>query len=443
VVNTWGSITLVLPAPREIVGFSDIDVVEGIAAAQAAIAMLQAAQVRMIGRLNQLRGGDRSVADEIAPELGMSRHTAQRRVGLSDDLLTRLPRTLAAMDRGDLDLYKAEKIADVTAALPDEKCRGVDAAIAGKVAGKDPAQIRRAARDLVHRIDGGGANERATKRREDRRIELCHDEDAMATLLAYLPAETASASYARVDTIARALKTPGEDRTLEQYASRSSRTAWHAVVSGVPRKLGAASSLRGWDVEDELGPRPGDLGWVWRHDSDLSRADSLVELDGGRVGDDAHGGHASGRGLSEHVGHERGADAESLCGVGDEQQIQFRWLWDQAVEADDRVVGCRDEGGVPVEVGGGHPVSVQDRCVFTLVSLGFVHQRGEGVNLVRACLTDADCAHSEQRRRRSATVSRWIRAGGETSSSTHEYVQCPSQDSRQATVSSLTPSKPD
>jgi hypothetical protein len=206
----------VLPNPREIVGFSDVDVAEGIAATQAAIARLQAAQLRMIGRLNQVRGGDRSVADEIAPELGMSRHAAQRRVGLSDDLLTRLPRTLAAMDNGELDLYKADKIADVTAALSVEKCREVDAAIAGRVAGKDAAQIRRAARDLVHRIDADGANERAVKRREDRRIELCHEDDAMATLLASLPAETASAIYARVDTIARTLKTTGDDRTLEQ-----------------------------------------------------------------------------------------------------------------------------------------------------------------------------------------------------------------------------------
>src|SRR5882757_5695071 len=127
------SISLVLPAARDIVGLSDVAVVEGIATAQAAIAMLQAVQVRMIGRLHRLRGGDRSVADEIAPELGMSRHAAQRRVGLSDVLLTRLPRTLAAMAGGHLDLYKAEKIADVTAPLADEKSREVDAALAGRV----------------------------------------------------------------------------------------------------------------------------------------------------------------------------------------------------------------------------------------------------------------------------------------------------------------------
>jgi hypothetical protein len=216
VTITGGPIELVLPAPQEIVGFSDVDVVEGIAAAQVAIAMLQAVQVRMIGRLNQLRDGDRSVADEVAPELGMSRHGAQRLVGLSDDLLTRLPCTLSAMDRGELDVYKASKITDVTAPLSPEKCREVDGALAGRLAGKDPAQIRRAARDLVHRIDGDGANERAVKRREDRKIELCHEDDAMATLLAYLPAETASAIYSRVDTIARTVKTPGEDRTLEQ-----------------------------------------------------------------------------------------------------------------------------------------------------------------------------------------------------------------------------------
>jgi hypothetical protein len=138
------------------------------------------------------------------------------------------------------------------------------------VAGKDPAQIRRAARDLVHRIDGGGANERATKRREDRRIELCHDEDAMATLLAYLPAETASASYARVDTIARALKTPGEDRTLEQLRAdvlsdlllgklTGHRGALGTIFLHIPIGTALGITENGCVLEGH-GPVPGEIG---------------------------------------------------------------------------------------------------------------------------------------------------------------------------------------
>src|SRR5207302_2441522 len=72
------------------------------------------------------------------------------------------------------------------------------------------------ARDLVHKYDADGATERAVKRREDRKVSIVHEDDAMATLLAYLPAETAAAIYTRLDTIAKQLRHDGDQRTLDQ-----------------------------------------------------------------------------------------------------------------------------------------------------------------------------------------------------------------------------------
>jgi Domain of unknown function (DUF222)/HNH endonuclease len=213
---TRGPLSVVLPAPQDLVGFSDAQAIEGIAATQQVIGAAQALQVRLIARLSTIRNDDRAVSAEIALELGVSRHTAQRRVALSDALLTRLPGTLAQLESGTADLYKCEKIDEATAPLSDNKCRELDTRLAPRLAGKDPTQIRRAARDLVHRIDGEGANARARKRRRDRKVVLSHEDDAMATLLVYLPAEIAAAVYARLDTIARKLKREGDDRTLDQ-----------------------------------------------------------------------------------------------------------------------------------------------------------------------------------------------------------------------------------
>jgi len=100
--------------------------------------------------------------------------------------------------------------------VSDELTRQVDDEIADRLKDKDPASIRRIARKAVLKIDPDGSLKRAEARREDRRVELLHEDDAMATLTAYLPAEVASAGYQRINDIARGLKTGDEVRSLDQ-----------------------------------------------------------------------------------------------------------------------------------------------------------------------------------------------------------------------------------
>ncbi|GLY68161.1 DUF222 domain-containing protein [Amycolatopsis taiwanensis] len=195
---------------------SDHAAVETMSVAREAICRAQAIQVHAIARLCKVRGHTRWVADEVALGLGMTRQAAAGLVGAAEVLTTRLPRLLAAMEHGEIDLHTAGKVCDVTAALSDEHAREVDERIAGRLAGKDPARVRRIARDAVCAVDPDGYTERAKRRRKDRRVELVHAEEGMASLWAYLPAEIASAIYARVDGIARKLKTKDEDRTLDQ-----------------------------------------------------------------------------------------------------------------------------------------------------------------------------------------------------------------------------------
>ncbi|GLY70987.1 hypothetical protein Atai01_76060 [Amycolatopsis taiwanensis] len=200
----------------DIVRMSDRAAVETMTVAREAICRAQARQVHAIARLCKIRGHTRWVADEIALDLGVSRQAAAGLVDTAEALTTRLPQLLAAMDNGEIDLRTAGKVCDVTAALSDAQARQVDERIAGRLAGKDPEKVRRIARDAVCAIDPDGYAQRAKKRRKDRRVELIHGEEGMASLWVYLPAEIASAIYARVDGIARKLKTKDEDRTLDQ-----------------------------------------------------------------------------------------------------------------------------------------------------------------------------------------------------------------------------------
>ncbi|WP_342668930.1 HNH endonuclease signature motif containing protein [Amycolatopsis taiwanensis] len=200
----------------DIARMSDRAAVETMAVAREAVCRAEAAQVHAIARLCRIRGHTRWVADEVALELSVSRQAAAGLVGAAEVLTTRLPKLLTAMENGKIDLRTAGKVCEVTAALSDEQAREVDERIAGRLAGKDSEKVRRIARDAVCAVDPDGYAERAKKHRKDRRVELVHAEEGMASLWAYLPAEIASAIYARVDGIARRLKTKDEERTLDQ-----------------------------------------------------------------------------------------------------------------------------------------------------------------------------------------------------------------------------------
>ncbi|MFD2809376.1 DUF222 domain-containing protein [Prauserella oleivorans] len=180
------------------------------------IARLQALQARALADYSTPRGHAVDVASELALALSISENSARIKMTLARDLVSRLPKTLAAMSRGEIDAYKASKVAGPTSVLSDSLAREVDAAVADRLAGRDPSSIRRMVNRTVHKVDPDGAAARAENRRRERKVELMHTDDAMATLSANLPAEVASAAYARIDRRARALRNTGDQRTMDQ-----------------------------------------------------------------------------------------------------------------------------------------------------------------------------------------------------------------------------------
>ncbi|MFC4000077.1 DUF222 domain-containing protein [Prauserella oleivorans] len=180
------------------------------------IARLQASQVRALAEYSASRDDAADVASEVALALAISENAARIKIGLARDLVTRLPETLGALSRGEIDLYKASKISEPTAVLSDPRAREVDALVSGRLVGRDASSIRRMVNRAVQKVDPEGAAARAEARRRERRVELRHGDDAMATLTAELPAEVASAAYARIDRCARALRKAGGERTMDQ-----------------------------------------------------------------------------------------------------------------------------------------------------------------------------------------------------------------------------------
>jgi hypothetical protein len=179
------------------------------------LAMLQAVQLRQLAEYAAVTGLNEYTSDELAMVLCMTMNTACKRLDLALDLTQRLPATLAAMDAGDLDLPRAQAIADATRQITPELARAIEDELLPDAISLNPAQVRRAAAKAVQRADPAGAEERHQERRLDRCVEIVPATEGMAELYACLPAEDATRIKVRLDAYAKA-QPKSDGRTMDQ-----------------------------------------------------------------------------------------------------------------------------------------------------------------------------------------------------------------------------------
>jgi hypothetical protein len=179
------------------------------------LAMLQAVQLRQLAEYAAVTGLNEYTSDELAMVLCMTMNTACKRLDLALDLTQRLPATLAAMDTGDLDLPRAQAIADATRRITPELAQAIEDELLPEAIEQNPAQVRRAAAKAVQRADPAGAEKRHQDRRLDRRVEIFPGPEGMADLYAHLPAEDATRIKVRLDAYAKA-QPKTDHRTMDQ-----------------------------------------------------------------------------------------------------------------------------------------------------------------------------------------------------------------------------------
>ncbi len=157
------------------------------------------------------------MTEEVALRFSVSRNQAFLLVETSCALVARLPNTLAALERGDIDLYKASKVTRLTREVPDEVAALVDAWMVGRLAGRDPSAIRGSVDYAVQKFDPAGYRDRAVRKRASQHIALKHEDETMSTLSGYLPVEVASSAYASIGRAAQARRAKDTSRTLDQH----------------------------------------------------------------------------------------------------------------------------------------------------------------------------------------------------------------------------------
>jgi len=84
-----------------------VRVIEGVASL---MGRLQGIQVRAVACLDQVRGGSRGVLVEVMLALCATKSHAELVMAVARALMTRLPLTLALLERGKLDWYRASKV---------------------------------------------------------------------------------------------------------------------------------------------------------------------------------------------------------------------------------------------------------------------------------------------------------------------------------------------
>jgi hypothetical protein len=167
-----------------------------------------------------------SLTAEVAGAPTVSEGAAERLLVESAALSNTRPLALEALQTGTISWQHARVMCDETSGLDPVSAAALQAhfldpdapgAARGCPAGDlVPSRFRAKVRAWRERHHPDSIETRHAKRAADRRLEYVPDQDGMAWLSAYLPADQAAGIWNRATTTARAMQGPTESRTLTQ-----------------------------------------------------------------------------------------------------------------------------------------------------------------------------------------------------------------------------------
>jgi hypothetical protein len=209
-------------------GLSGYELVTLLGAEAAMIAHLQALHnqtlVRILDAEVDLFGGEIPVSEvwetatgEIEAALTLTFRAAQRRLGFAETLVRDHPRVWEALLAGSIDVAKAHVIVDGLTGVASHIAEEVTERILERASGWTTGQIRARLRRLVAEADPAAAVEAYEEGMTERRVVADQNPDGTANVCGWnLPAGRVAEARARINQIARSLKTSTESRTMDQ-----------------------------------------------------------------------------------------------------------------------------------------------------------------------------------------------------------------------------------
>ena len=217
------------------------DLKSAAAALQARIAV--AFDVRQ--RREQARAGVPSgeLGAGIAAQIALARRESPakggRLLGLAKALATEMPHTLAALETGQLNEWRATLLVRETACLSAEERCAVDEELApdaGTFDGAGDRSLIAAARTAAYRRDPRCVTQRASHAATERHVSLRPAPDTMCYLTALLPVAQGVAVHAALTRHADALRSGGDPRARRQLMA-------DALVERTTGKAGGISGI--------------------------------------------------------------------------------------------------------------------------------------------------------------------------------------------------------
>jgi hypothetical protein len=159
------------------------------------------------------------VAEQIALARRESPNRGGRLLGLAKALVTEMPHTLAALETGQLNEWRATLLVKETACLSAADRCAVDEELApdtGALAGMGDRALTAAAKAAAYRRDPHSVVKRASHAVTERTVSLRPAPDTMTYLTALLPVAQGVAAYAALSRHADTARSDGDKRTRGQ-----------------------------------------------------------------------------------------------------------------------------------------------------------------------------------------------------------------------------------
>ena len=254
------------PTPGlDLADLTEVELVEALRAAEEGKCRLEALQVELTARLDEVvrhrhdAAGVRpekqgvGVASQVALARRESPNRGARHLGLAKILVAEMPHTLAAMRAGWCTEWRATLLARETACLSLEDRRRVDVELMADPAtteGWGDRQLVAAARARAYELDPHAALKRSRKAEGERHVSLRPAPDTMTWLTALLPVAQGVSVYAALSSSADQARAAGDERSRGQVMAdalvtslTTSTSSQHAESAPVPGPVPVAVNL--------------------------------------------------------------------------------------------------------------------------------------------------------------------------------------------------------
>jgi hypothetical protein len=172
------------------------------------------------------------VREDVACVQRIAPQTAAARLSDATELVTRLPKTLAMLERGQITHPHARRLVDAIRPLSGDIVSKIEKRVLARASQQSVGEFAAAVRRAVLALDTRGAEDRHRDAVDGRRVVFTPQADGIVELWAPLPAEGALAAEARLTAEAERLKTLDKQSGSSRTATQRRADALIALLTG-------------------------------------------------------------------------------------------------------------------------------------------------------------------------------------------------------------------